>query len=122
MAKPHRNDFLIPTLGVIFDAVSIEGAFVLAYLLRFYTRIFTFLPLTEDMPPLAAYLLSSLVVIPVWLLIFEAGKMYGGRRNVALGDEFYNIAKFITLKMLILLNDTFFYRAFSYSRIVFILI
>jgi exopolysaccharide biosynthesis polyprenyl glycosylphosphotransferase len=122
MAKPHRNDFLIPTLGVIFDAVTIEGAFVLAYLLRFYTRIFTFLPLTEDMPPLAAYLLSSLVVIPVWLLIFEAGKMYGGRRNVALGDEFYNIAKFITLGMLILLSGTFFYRAFSYSRIVFILL
>jgi exopolysaccharide biosynthesis polyprenyl glycosylphosphotransferase len=122
MAKNNRNDFFVPTLGVVFDAVAIEGAFILAYILRFDTRLFEFLPLTEDMPPFRAYLLSSLVVIPVWLLIFESGKMYGARRNVALSDELYNIVKYVTLGMLIVLSGTFFYREFSYSRIVFILL
>jgi exopolysaccharide biosynthesis polyprenyl glycosylphosphotransferase len=122
MPKRHQNDFLIPTLGVILDAIAIEGAFVLSYILRFNTRIFEFLPLTEDMPPLEIYFLSSLAVIPVWLIIFKSGNMYGGRRNVALSDELFNIVKFVTLGMLIVMSAAFFYRAFSYSRIVFVLL
>ncbi|MFI5252834.1 MAG: undecaprenyl-phosphate glucose phosphotransferase [Bacteroidota bacterium] len=122
MPRQKRNDFLIPALGVIFDAIFIEAAFMLSYILRFNTRIFEFLPLTEDIPPVRAYLLSSLAVIPVWLVIFQHGKMYGGRRNIALSDELYNIVKYISLGMLIILSGAFFYRQFSYSRIVFLLI
>lgn len=66
-----------------------------------------------------AYIYGSFVVIPVWLLILNARKMYGARRNVALSDELVSIVKVVTLGMLIVMSTAFFYRTFSYSRVVF---
>jgi len=122
MSLIRRNDFIIPTLAVVFDSIAIEFSFLFSYWLRFKTDVLNFLPLTEDKPPLEAYILGSLVVIPVWLLIFNSRKMYGARRNVNLSDDFFSIIKAVTLGMLIVMSAAFFYRAFSYSRIVFGLI
>jgi len=119
MPTARRNDLLIPTLGVLFDALAIEGAFIFSYWIRFRTGLLNFLPLTETKPPLDAYLYGSLVVIAVWLLIFRTRGMYGARRNVSLDDEFFNILKLATLGMLVVMSGAFFYRAFSYSRVVF---
>ena len=119
MAQPRHNDFLVPTLGVVFDAIAVEAAFLVSYFVRFETTLLRFLPLQEDIPPLDAYIYGSLVVIPIWLLLFKARKMYGARRNVALADEFSVIVRLVTLGMLIVMSGAFFYRAFSYSRVVF---
>ncbi len=119
MAQPRRNDFLIPTLGVLFDAIAIEGSFLLSYWVRFNTSLLSFLPLSEEVPPLNAYVAGSLVVIPVWLLIFNSRKMYGARRNISLDDEFFNVVRLVTIGMLVVMSAAFFYRAFSYSRVVF---
>jgi exopolysaccharide biosynthesis polyprenyl glycosylphosphotransferase len=119
MPRSRRNDFLIPTLAVLIDSIAVECAFLFAYWIRFNTTILNFLPLTEDQPPLRAYIYGSFVVIPVWLLIFNARKMYGARRNVALSDELASIIKVVTLGMLVVMSAAFFYRAFSYSRVVF---
>lgn len=119
MAQPRRNDFLIPTLAVVFDAIAIEGSFLFSYWLRFNTDLLNFLPLTEETPPFMGYFYGSLFVVPVWLLIFKSRNMYGARRNVALSDEFFNIIKLVTLGMLVVMSAAFFYRDFSYSRIVF---
>ena len=119
MAQPRRNDFLIPTLGVLFDSIAIECAFLFSYWLRFNTSFLKFIPLPEETPPLNAYIYGSLVVIPVWLLLFKTRNMYGARRNVALADEVFNIVKLVTLGMLVVMSGAFFYRAFSYSRVVF---
>jgi exopolysaccharide biosynthesis polyprenyl glycosylphosphotransferase len=119
MSRPRRNDFLIPSLGVIFDCLAIECSFLFAYWLRFNTSIISFLPLREDIPPLDAYIYGSFVVIPVWLIVFNSRSMYGARRNVSLADELYNIVKLVTFGMLIVMSTAFFYRAFSYSRVVF---
>ncbi|MBI5020959.1 MAG: undecaprenyl-phosphate glucose phosphotransferase [Ignavibacteriales bacterium] len=119
MPNPRRNDFLIPTLAVIFDSIAIELAFLFSYWLRFNTSLLNFLPLTEDKPPLMAYIYGSFVIIPIWLLIFNSNKMYGARRNVALTDEFISIIKLISVAMLVVMSAAFFYRAFSYSRVVF---
>lgn len=122
MSQPRLSNLLIPALGVFFDAVAIEAAFFASYFIRFNTTFLTFLPLHEEVPPLSAYLYSSLVVIPAWLLLFQYKKMYGARRNVALSDEFFNVVKIVTLGMLIVMSAAFFYRAFSYSRVVFVLL
>ena len=119
MARSRRNDFLIPTLAVLIDSIAIELAFLFSYWLRFKTSSFNFLPLTEGEPPLAAYIYGSFVVIPVWLLLINARKMYGARRNVALSDEFLSIIKVVTIGMLVVMSAAFFYRVFSYSRVVF---
>lgn len=119
MARLRRNDFLIPALGVVIDGIAIEGAFLFSYWIRFTTSLFTFLPLNEDTPPLDAYIYGSLVVIPVWILIFQSRKTYGARRNVAPADEFFAIVRLVTFGMLVVMSAAFFYRAFSYSRVVF---
>ncbi len=119
MAHPRRNDFLIPTLAVVFDSIAVECAFLLSYWLRFGTTLFKALPITEDTPPLDAYVYGSLVVIPMWLFMFRSRGMYGARRNVVLADEFVSIIKLVTIGMLVVMSAAFFYRAFSYSRVVF---
>ncbi len=119
MARPRRNDFLIPTLGVLFDGIAIEFAFLFSYWLRFRTDYFSFLSLSEVTPPLEAYIYGSLFIIPIWWIVFNSRAMYGARRNIAVGDEFLNVVKLVTLGMLIVMSAAFFYRAFSYSRVVF---
>ncbi|MBI3189100.1 MAG: undecaprenyl-phosphate glucose phosphotransferase, partial [Ignavibacteriales bacterium] len=119
MSNPRRNDFLIPTLAVLFDSIAIELAFLFSYWLRFRTDILSFLAVSEDSPSLDAYVYGSLIVISVWLILFNSRSMYGARRNIALSDEFLNVVKLVSLGMLIVMSAAFFYRAFSYSRIVF---
>ncbi len=106
-------------LTVLFDAIAIEVAFLFSYWLRFSTSLLKFLPLMEQTPPLEAYVYGSLVVIPVWLLLFQSRGMYGARRNVSSADEFFAIIRLVTLGMLVVMSGAFFYRAFSYSRVVF---
>jgi len=71
---------------------------------------------------LDAYVAGSLVVIPVWLFLFNSRRMYSARRNVYFSDEFFAIVRLVTVGMLIVMAAAFFYRAFSYSRLVFALL
>ena len=116
----RRGDFLIPFLTVVADAVAIELAFLFSYWLRFRSSVFDWLGFVkEDMPPLSFYLIGSVFVIFVWLMLFEARKMYGARRSINLSDELVTIIRVVTLGMLIVMSATFFYRGISYSRVVF---
>ncbi|HYQ86433.1 MAG TPA: undecaprenyl-phosphate glucose phosphotransferase [Bacteroidota bacterium] len=119
MARLRRNDLLIPTLGVLFDALAIECSFLLSYWLRFSTPYLKFLTENADTPPLHAYVYGSLFVIPVWLVMFRSRGMYGARRNVTLSQDLFSIIKLVTFGMLVVMSAAFFYRAFSYSRLVF---
>lgn len=110
----------VPLLAACSDALAIASAFIFAYWLRFHTSFFaSFGFVMEEAPPFSAYLLGSLFVILVWLGIFRSRQMYRARRNVNLSDEFFNIIRVVTFGMLIVMSAAFFYRAFSYSRIVF---
>jgi Undecaprenyl-phosphate glucose phosphotransferase len=123
MSRSRRGDLLLPLITILSDAVAIESAFLLAYWLRFHTQIFSaFGFLREDAPPLRGYVLGSLFVIAVWLLLFNARKMYGIRRNVNLSDEIINVIKVVSLGMLLVMSAAFFYREFSYSRVVVVMV
>jgi exopolysaccharide biosynthesis polyprenyl glycosylphosphotransferase len=116
----RRGDYLLPFLGVAIDSVAIEFAFLVSYWLRSRSGLFDLFGFTGvDAPPISAYLLGSLFIVPAWLLLFQARKMYGIRRSVTLADEIVNVVKIVSFGMLIVMSAAFFYRAFSYSRIVF---
>ncbi len=118
--KARRGDFFIPFLTVLFDAAAIELAFIFSYWLRFRTTLVEYFGVTEiGGPPFSGYLAGSLFVVFVWLLLFQSRGMYGTRRNITLSDELVNIVRVITWGMLIVLSAVFFYREFSYSRVVF---
>lgn len=122
MHKPRNNDFLIPLLTVLADIAAIEAAFLLSYWLRFYSPLTQYFEVELGIPPLSSYLYSSLFFIPIWLLIFSSRKLYGTRRNTHLSDEVFVLIRVITLCMMVMMSATFFYREFSFSRGVFILL
>jgi Undecaprenyl-phosphate glucose phosphotransferase len=118
--SPRHGELLIPFLTVLFDAVSIECAFLFAYWIRFHSSLLDSLGfVAADAPPFAGYLTGSVVVTLVWLMLFNARRMYRIRRSVSLSDEFLNIVTIVSLGMLIVMSAAFFYRDFSYSRVVF---
>jgi len=115
----HRKDFLIPLFTVCSDILAIEGAFLFSYWLRFYSPLTSVAPVELGFPPVDAYVLGSLFVIPAWLFLFKTRGMYGSRRAVYFSDEFFPIVRVVFLGMLVVMSAAFFYRAFSFSRLVF---
>ncbi len=122
MSNQRRNDFLIPLLTVVSDVCALELAFLLSYWLRFYSQLTSIVEVTQGIPPLGNYIVTSFLFIPVWLFIFQSRELYTTRRNTHISDELFAIIRIISIGMLILMSTTFFYREFSYSRAVFVLI
>jgi len=121
--RGRRGDILLPLLTVASDTVAIETAFLVSYFLRFRTPLFrAFGFLDETAPPFQGYLLTSFVVLLVLMLLFQTRRMYRTRRNVVLTDELLTIAKVVSLGMLLFMSAAFFYRQFSYSRLVVVLL
>ncbi|MGD0037789.1 MAG: hypothetical protein ABSC53_10915, partial [Bacteroidota bacterium] len=119
MSHKRRQDLLIPLLTVISDAVAIEASFIFSYWLRFFSALTQYIPISYGLPPLEAYIESSLVVIPVWCWLFNTRHLYLPRRITSFSDEFFAIVRVVILGMLVVMAGAFFYRTFSYSRIVF---
>jgi exopolysaccharide biosynthesis polyprenyl glycosylphosphotransferase len=123
MALPRaKSELLIPLMQALSDIVAIDISFLFSYWLRFYSPLTSVFPVVKGFPSLGVYVFSSWVVILVWLLIFRALSLYGTRRNAGPVDELYLVVKGVTLGMLIVMAVAFFYRGFSYSRLVFLLI
>lgn len=120
VSTSRRGDFLIPFITVGFDSLAIEFSFLFSYWLRFQSTLFEPFGFTRiDAPPIEGYITGSLFILVVWLLLFQTRHMYGARRSVALSDELINVVKVVSLGMLVVMSVAFFYREFSYSRIVF---
>jgi Undecaprenyl-phosphate glucose phosphotransferase len=122
MYRQRRNDFLIPQLTVLADVAAIEAAFLSAYWIRFYSRLTSVFEVTLGIPDIRAYVISSLVILPAWLFVFQSRSLYGTRRNSHISDEMFAVIRVVTICMLITMTASFFYRGFSYSRGVFLLL
>ena len=119
MTQKRRQDLLIPLLTVISDVVAIEAAFLFSYWFRFISTFTRYIPISYGLPPLEAYIKSSLVVIPVWCWLFHTRRLYLPRRITSFSDEFFAIVRIVILGMIVATAGAFFYRSFSYSRVVF---
>jgi Undecaprenyl-phosphate glucose phosphotransferase len=122
MPRQRRNDFLIPLLTVLSDLAAIEAAFLSAYWIRFYSRLTAVFEVTLGIPDIRAYIISSLVMLPAWLFVFQSRSLYGTRRNTHISDEMFAVIRVVTICMLFTMSASFFYRGFSYSRGVFLLL
>ncbi|MGA9116893.1 MAG: undecaprenyl-phosphate glucose phosphotransferase [Bacteroidota bacterium] len=118
--RHRRGDILFPLLTVASDALAVEASFLFSYWLRFQSSAFDSLGFVRaEAPPIGGYLAGSVFVTAAWILLFNARRMYRTRRNASLAEEFLNVVRVVTLGMLIVMSAAFFYRDFSYSRIVF---
>jgi exopolysaccharide biosynthesis polyprenyl glycosylphosphotransferase len=118
----HKAELTISFLQVAADAAAIVAAFLFSYWLRFHSPLTGLVPVTKGFPGFQAYALSSLVVFLVWAFVFKSLGMYGANRNVGSADELMLVLKGVSFGMLIVTAAAFFYRGFSYSRMVFVLI
>lgn len=114
-----RKDVLIPLLTVFSDILAIEASFLFSYWLRFFSPFTDLFPVELGVPPLEAYVYGSFFVIPVWLFLFTTRGMYATRRTSHFSDEFFPIVRVVVVGMLVVMAAAFFYRAFSFSRLVF---
>ncbi len=122
MVKPRRNDFLIPLMMTVADYLAIVASFYCSYLIRFNEPFVAYFPVTKGVPPAHEYLLGALIVAPLWMILFNSRKIYRARRDIDLSAEFSEIVKRVTMGMLIVMSLAFFYRTFSFSRLVFVLL
>ncbi len=114
-AKRHIR---IVYLTVLTDMAAIVAAFLLTYLVRFFSGI---IPVTH-LPPFGIYVRALAVVVPVYIWIFRAYGLYETRRQIRRVEEIFRVAKAITLAVVILMAMTFFYREWTYSRIYLVIV
>jgi len=121
--KSHTAEFLVPLLTILSDIIAIETSFLIAFWVRFHFEpLVKLFPFEGVVPPLSGYIRLSLMVIPVWILIFQSRKMYRLRRVVFIFDEFFLIGRLVTFGIVFSFGLIFFYRVFPYSRLVFVII
>ena len=109
---------ILLVVTIILDLVLVALAMVGAYHIRFY---WGWIPLVAGIPPLASYLRVIPLILAVWALTYRYSELYsnwGRRRGI---DEFFSIVGAAVLSVLVVLALAFFYRGFSYSRIVLVI-
>lgn len=113
MLKKHGQLFLSAIFFL--DSLAIFTSWELAYFFRFEVQ---FIPLIHEVPPAELYYEA---LIPIWLVFLINIKicgLYRPLRGKSRIGEFFLILKVTSISVLILTAVTFFYRDFSFSRIV----
>ena len=120
--KNSKLEFYLPLSTIFADSACIVFSYYLTYQLRFYSFFADIIPVTAGYPDIRGYLYFGIVTIPIWLITFQAFKMYRIKRNVSIFDEFFAIVKCVTISLLLSIGVLFFFREFPYSRIVFLML
>ncbi len=113
MKNLSRKLFLLALL--VCDAASICISFYLAYRIRFYSNYFS---TPTEIPALEPYLSALFFILWLWLALFYFLGMYRKKKEISLVDEFYSALIAVSFATAFSMALTFFYREFSYSRIV----
>jgi exopolysaccharide biosynthesis polyprenyl glycosylphosphotransferase len=122
MSFKREGELLIPFLSVLNDILIIEFSLIFSYWLRFYSPLVKWVPVSKGFPPFSAYLYGSFFLVAAWLLIFNRFGLYRSRRNISPIDEAGRLVKAVSMGLLVMMSATFFYRGFSFSRLVFLLV
>lgn len=115
MTNRHRlREGLFISLYLIVDIALIYISFTLAYWARFYLPI---IPVTKGIPEFFKYQRVIPAIIVIWMLLFRQYGLYDLKKGLLPFDEFFRVAKVVTLGIFIIMAATFLYREFSYSRV-----
>jgi len=113
MLKKHGQLFLSTLF--ISDSLAIFSSWLLAYGIRFQLQL---IPVTQGIPPLDRYVEALVPIWIVFLINIKVCGLYQPLRGKPGSSEFFLIFKVTSLSVLILTAITFFFREFSYSRVV----
>lgn len=115
-----RSRVYITILLILADIGCILGSLYLAYYLRFFSFFSEIFQITKGIPDWYYYRNILFFIIPLWISIFLQHNLYRVY-FVPTFDELIRLTKAVSVGMLFLLLTTFFYREFSFSRLVFLL-
>lgn len=97
------------------DVVMTSASWLIAYYIRFQTNL---IPVTKGFPSFEVYWKLITPILLMWLVIFHVCGLYRPRRGQSQADEFVSIFQAITFGTVMLITFNFFYRQYSYSRLV----
>jgi Undecaprenyl-phosphate glucose phosphotransferase len=113
MIKKHSQ--IYSTAILFFNSFAVALAWLCAYLIRFKLELFVE---AGSVPRQNMYLYA---LLPIWLVFFVNSRLLGHSRPISMSSptsEIVAILKLTSLSVLLLTALTFFYREFSYSRIM----
>ncbi len=99
------------------DVLMTIASWLIAYYIRFQTDL---IPITKGVPSFWIYWELMAPILILWVIIFHVCGLYHARRGSSLADEFVSIFQAITFGTIMLGTLNFFYRQYSYSRLVFL--
>ncbi|HEY9855064.1 MAG TPA: undecaprenyl-phosphate glucose phosphotransferase [Stenomitos sp.] len=105
-------------LVVVMDWAIINGVFALVYAMRFTWKVLA--PVTYFAPPWNPYWHATILIATVWVMVLASLGLYKYRRAASKFDDMVLLAFGLGLGTLVALGLGFFYRDFSYSRLVLI--
>lgn len=108
-----ENQKFLNRLLVYFDAVSLLLAFIFSWYIRFTSG---FMDTTKSYMSFYQYLLPALLMLPVYLIIYGAFKLYTPYRIKSTFEEFLNILKANFLGTLIFILMLYLLKEIDYSR------
>ena len=115
MALIKKHSQVYSTALIFFNSIAVAFAWLFAYLTRFELELFSPAIKTADEN---MYLYS---LLPIWLVFYSSSRVLGHSKLLSRytpTSEYFSILKLTSLSILILTAGTFFYRDFSYSRIM----
>ena len=115
MALIRKHSQVYSTVVIFFNSVAVALAWLFAYLTRFELELFS--PAIKT-PDEIMYLYS---LLPIWLVFYASSRILGHSKLLnrhTPTSEYFSILQLTSLSVLILTAGTFFYREFSYSRIM----
>jgi len=114
----HRPLRALSAIAFVTDFATVSVAYFLAYFLRFRFEI---VPLTKGIAPLGVYLSFLPIALALWFYASWANGLYHPHRKHFFIDEALAVAKSGSLATLFLIALTFFYRDYSFSRVMLLL-
>lgn len=114
MLKKHNQFFL--TLMLITDIAVVIASWFAAYFFRF-----EYFDAPKGIPSLSLYTALLPVLVPIWGVSMWVGGLYIQMRSDSRFHEYFRIFKTATISIILMLALAFFYREYTFSRIVMVL-
>ncbi len=116
MLKKHAQFF--ESLFFISDLLILSMAWILSYLLRFYTTLIK--PPVLGTPPFLTHIELLLPLLVIWGWVSRKTNLYRPRRMEHPLKEFLEITRSLTVSLLVQIALIYLFRRFEFSRLAFL--
>ena len=108
----YRYSEVFRSLIGLADISLVAGCWLLAYAIRFHTSI----PVERGVPDLTLYVQALVLILPVWLVLFQKHGLYEPKRTASLAREAWTILRVAAIGVVTLVAFNFFVGGYFYSR------